>query len=108
MKDPEQPHADLPALMQILEISRKLAQPHELQAVLGQVIDAGRELLSAERGSVFLHYPQTGQLCTTVATGTGQICVRLDQGIVGYCASDRRFPLRRVGHVRQSVHHRCR
>lgn len=73
----------------ILDVARDLAKPRDLQTLLSDIVDAVREVLNAERGSVFLHDPATGDLYTTVATGTGEIRVPPGRGIAGECAQTR-------------------
>lgn len=73
----------------LLDVARALAQPLDLQAMLEQIVDAARDLLDAERGSVFLHDADSGELFTTVATGTGTIRVPPGRGIAGECAQRR-------------------
>ena len=46
--------ADTQALRQILEVTRKLAAPFDLDTMLAEVVDASREVLNADRGTVFL------------------------------------------------------
>ena len=38
----------------ILDVTRKLAQPHELHELLDYVVDAGTSVLSAEKGALWL------------------------------------------------------
>ncbi len=73
----------------LLDVARALAEPLDLQDLLSRIVDAARDLLDAERGSVFLRDARTGELCTTVATGTGEIRVPQGRGIVGECAEIR-------------------
>lgn len=73
----------------LLDVTRALAHPLDLRALLAQIVDAGRELLDAERGSVFLHDPATGELYTLVATGSGEIRIPPGRGIAGECAQKR-------------------
>jgi len=73
----------------LLDVTRSLAQQLDLQSLLSSIVDAARDLLDAERGSVFLHDEGTGELYTTVATGTEQIRVPPGRGIVGECAQTR-------------------
>ena len=79
------------SLLHVLEVSRKLAVPCDLHEVLELVIDAGREVLHADRGTVFLLDEERNELFSTVGTGVkdGQIRVSIDQGIVGRCARAR-------------------
>ncbi len=73
----------------LLDVARALAQPTDVHALLERIVDAARELLHAERGSVFLHDAATEELFTTVATGTGEIRLPRGRGIAGECASRR-------------------
>lgn len=77
------------SLLRVMEVTRKLAAPFELAQVLEQVIDAGREVLQADRGSVFLYDPATQELFSTVATGSSPIRLGISQGIAGECATTR-------------------
>jgi phosphoserine phosphatase len=70
----------------LLDVARAMARPLDLQTLLAGIVDAARDLLDAERGSVFLYDPATGDLVTTVATGTQEIRVPRGRGIVGECA----------------------
>lgn len=81
---------DAQALEWILEVTRALARPLELEAMLEQVIDAGRSILGADRGTVFLYDAATDELVSKVATGTGELRVPANRGIVGECARTRR------------------
>jgi phosphoserine phosphatase len=78
------------ALERVLEITRHLALPLDLRTLLTEVIDAAREALDAERGSVFLYDAAAGELVTTVATGERELRIPADKGIVGECAQSRR------------------
>jgi phosphoserine phosphatase len=74
---------------QLLDVARALAQPTDLRVLLEQIVDAARDLLDAERGSVFLHDPSTGELFTTVATDSGEIRLPPGRGLAGECAQRR-------------------
>ena len=73
----------------LLDVARALAAPLDLKTLLSRIVDAARDLLQAERGSVFLHDAASGELYTTVATGSGEIRVPQGRGIVGECAQHR-------------------
>lgn len=77
------------ALERILEVTRALARPLELEAMLEQIVDAGRQILSADRGTVFLYESETEELVSKVATGSGELRVPASAGIVGECARTR-------------------
>ena len=83
------PALDHGVLEQILEITRQLARAFDLQTLLERVIDQGRALLRADRGTVFLYDADSDELFSTVATGTGELRIPADRGIVGECARTR-------------------
>jgi phosphoserine phosphatase len=78
------------ALLQILEVTRKLAAPFDLPAVLGESGEAARSVLRAERATVWLYDPDHGQL---VLTGEDphlvSVRANLSQGILGLTARSR-------------------
>lgn len=81
---------DAAALERLLETTRRLAGPVDLRTLLGEVIDVAREVLDADRGTVFLYDADTEELEVSIATGLETIRVPADQGIVGECAQTRR------------------
>ena len=81
---------DREVLERILEVTRELARPLDLQTMLERVIDEGRTVLRADRGTVFLYDSDTDELFSTVATGTDTFRIPADRGIVGECARTRR------------------
>lgn len=81
------PHA---ALMGLLAVSRQLAAPMDLATLLSLVIDAGREVLATERGSVLLYDARERELYAKVATGHNDIRLTIDSGIAGACARTRK------------------
>lgn len=82
---------DAAALERLLETTRRLARPVDLQTLLGQVIDVAREVLDAERGTVFLYEEDTEELVVSIGTGLETIRLPADRGIVGECAQTRRI-----------------
>lgn len=76
-------------LERVLEVTRQLARPLDLTAMLEQVIEAARGVLRAERGTVFLYDAATDELFSAVATGTGTLRFPAGRGIVGECARTR-------------------
>lgn len=79
------------ALRQILEVTRKLAAPFDLDTMLAEVVNAARNILNAERGSVFLYEPESDELVIRVATGMGTVRIPANKGIVGEAAQTRRL-----------------
>lgn len=76
-------------LWRILEVTRQLGAPLDLSQLLEQVVEAARDVLKADRGTVFLYDDQTEQLHSTVATGSKEIRFAATAGIAGQCAQTR-------------------
>ena len=77
------------ALNQILEVTRKLAAPFDLDTMLSEVVNAARSILDAERGTVFLYDEEADELVVKVATKLGTVRIPANKGIVGECAQKR-------------------
>lgn len=77
---------DTQALQRILEVTRKLAAPFDLDTMLTEVVDASRRILDADRGTVFLYDSSAEELVVRVGTGLEQIRIPADKGIVGESA----------------------
>lgn len=78
------------ALLQILEVTRKLAAPFDLQTVLAEVGEAARSVLRAERATVWLLEPETGMLALTgTPPHVAPVRSSLDRGILGLTARTR-------------------
>lgn len=82
---------DTAALRQILEVTRKLAAPFDLDTMLTEVVDASREVLDADRGTVFLYDEAADELVLRVGTGMDHIRIPADKGIVGESAQTRQL-----------------
>lgn len=78
--------ADLAAL---LSVTRALAAPFDLKAMLGEVVAAAKQVLRAERGSVWLYDAAAEELVLEVATGIAPVRVPSGRGLVGVCAHQR-------------------
>ena len=72
-------------LSRLLEVTRDLARPFELSTMLYAVVDAAKELLDAEAGTVWQYHPDENELELRVARGLDPIRVPADRGIVGEC-----------------------
>ena len=68
----------------VLDISRMLAVPTDLDALLVRLAEACTELLGCERASIFLHDPRTHELWTKVALKSPPIRVPAHVGVVGH------------------------
>ena len=84
-------HLQTQALNQILEVTRKLAAPFDLDTMLKEVVDASRSILDADRGTVFLYDEENDELVIRVATGIEPIRLPADKGIVGESAQTRKL-----------------
>lgn len=73
----------------ILAVASKLAAPFDLKTMLREVVDAAKQVLDAERGSVWLYDPASDELVLEVATGVGEVRVPAGKGLVGSCARSR-------------------
>jgi sigma-B regulation protein RsbU (phosphoserine phosphatase) len=78
-------------LRKILEVTRKLAAPYDLDTMLTEVVNASREILDAERGTVFLYDEVADGLVVRVGTDLRHIRIPADKGIVGESAQSRKL-----------------
>ena len=77
---------DAANVLRVLDVSRQLAAPLDLDELLTLVIDVGREVLGADRGTVFLYDEQRRELFSQVATGEKELRLSVDTGsIAGDC-----------------------
>src|SRR6185503_19057758 len=65
----------------VLDISKMLAVPSDLDPLLFRIAEAATELLECERASIFLHDPLTNELWTKVALKTTEIRIPTHAGI---------------------------
>lgn len=82
---------DTQALRQILEVTRKLAAPFDLDTMLAEVVNASRDILNADRGTVFLYDSDSNELVVRVGTELENIRIPADMGIVGESAQSRKL-----------------
>ncbi len=76
----------------ILRVSRRLASTSDLGEVLGVIIDALRDLLGADRASVFQYDPARHELFATKAHGLpADLRLPADKGIIGEAARTRQI-----------------
>lgn len=76
-------------LRKVLEVTRKLAAPYDLDTMLTEVVNASREVLNADRGTVFLYDEATNELVVRVGTDLDHIRIPADKGVVGESAQTR-------------------
>lgn len=67
-------------LRTILGVTSALAAPFDLVTMLGEVVAAAKQVLDAERGSVWLRDPATDDLALEVATGLRPVRVKSGVG----------------------------
>ena len=73
------------SLRRILDVTRDLARPFDLSTMLYAVVDAAKDLLDAEGGTVWQYHAEDNELETRVARGLGAVRIPADRGIVGEC-----------------------
>jgi phosphoserine phosphatase RsbU/P len=76
-------------LEKVLEITRELAQPLELNDLLAKIVEAALQILDAERGTVFLYDAAADVLVSRVATGSGELRLPANRGFAGECVKTR-------------------
>lgn len=77
-------------LQKVLDVTRALAAPFDLLAMLGEVTAAARQVLQAERASVWLYEASSEELVLKVAADVQDVRIPLGTGLVGACARERR------------------
>jgi phosphoserine phosphatase len=76
-------------LQAILAVTRALAAPFDLYAMLGEVVGAAKQVLRAERASVWLYDAATDELVLEVAIGIKPVRIPAGTGLAGSCARNR-------------------
>jgi phosphoserine phosphatase len=84
-----QSRLSVPDLEAILAVTSKLAAPFDLMTMLAEVVNAAKQVLHADRSSVWLYDPAADELVLEIATGIAPVRVPASAGIVGACARDR-------------------
>lgn len=87
----DQSNRETQALRRILEVTRKLAAPFDLDTMLAEVVAASLSILDAERGTVFLYDEAADELVVRVATELGSIRIPANKGVVGESAKTRKL-----------------
>src|SRR5258705_4896426 len=73
----------------ILALAGKLAAPFDLTTMLREVVGAAKQVLEADRGTVWLYDPKADELILEVATDIAPIRIPAGTGLVGTCARNR-------------------
>ena len=77
------------ALKRVLDVTRKLAAPFDLATMLAEVVQAAKQVLKADGGTLWLYEPGPNELVMRVATGIEPVRMSADRGIVGECVRTR-------------------
>lgn len=90
-KDPSNapPSLSQESLARILQVTQKLARPFDLVNLLTEVIEAGKSVLLADRGAVWLHDPNQRDLVMKAPRFDPAPRVRTGEGLVGKCFKTR-------------------
>ena len=80
-------------LERILEITRELARPLDLDTLLARVVAAALDILDAERASVFLYDQAADVLVSRVATGAPELRIPANRGFAGESVRTRQVVL---------------
>jgi phosphoserine phosphatase RsbU/P len=75
----------------ILAVTSKLAAPFDLMTMLAEVVGAAKQVLQADRGSVWLYDAAADELVLEIATGIAPVRVPAGAGLAGACARTRRI-----------------
>ncbi len=86
---PQQRRHSARDLETILGVTSALAAPFDLMTMLAEVVGAAKQVLNADRGSVWLYDPAADELVLEVATGIRPVRVPAGAGLVGACARNR-------------------
>jgi len=73
----------------ILDVATALAAPFDLATMLAEVINAAKQVLDADRGSVWLYDARADELVLEIATDMRTVRVPAGAGLVGACARRR-------------------
>ena len=91
MSEPQRDALSARDLAVILEVTRGLAAPFDLTTMLTAVTAAARQVLRAERSSVWLYDEGAGELVLKVSSDIRDVRIPVGAGLVGACARDRQI-----------------
>jgi phosphoserine phosphatase len=83
-------HLSRADLETVLAVTRALAAPFDLSTMLAAVTSAARDVLRAERSSVWLLDVDAGELVLEVSSDARHIRIPITRGLAGACALERR------------------
>lgn len=82
-------HLSADDLEAILGVTSRLAAPFDLATMLTEVVDAAKQVLKADRGSVWLYEAARDELVLEIGTGLAAVRIPAGTGVVGACARSR-------------------
>jgi phosphoserine phosphatase RsbU/P len=88
---PNKRRLSVPDMEAILAVTSKLAAPFDLKTMLSEVVSAAKQVLRAERGTVWLYDAAADQLVIEVATGFAPVRIPTSLGLAGACARNRQI-----------------
>jgi len=88
---PNKRRLSVPDMEAILAVTSKLAAPFDLRTMLSEVVSAAKQVLRAERGTVWLYDAAADQLVIEVATGFAPVRIPTSLGLAGACARNRQI-----------------
>ena len=77
------------AFEKVLDVTRRLAAPFDLSTMLVAVTEAAKQVLEAERCSVWLYDAATDEMVLEVASDVARVRIPIGHGLVGACARSR-------------------
>lgn len=83
------PRLSQDAVARILDVAHKLAQPLDLLHMLGEVVDAGKSVLTADKAALWLYEPDRGELVMKVPRLKMAPRIAIGDGLVGQCLANR-------------------
>ena len=75
----------------VLAVTSKLAAPFDLLTMLSEVVSTAKQVLKADRVSVWLYDAAADELVLEIATGIAPVRVPAGAGLAGACANTRRI-----------------
>src|SRR2546423_11828332 len=88
---PNKRRLSVPDMEAILAVTSKLAAPFDLKTMLSEVVSAAKQILRADRGTVWLYDAAADQLVIEIATGFAPVRIPTTVGLAGACARQPRI-----------------
>ena len=78
-------------VLELLQLTHKLAAHFDLDSLLAEVLETGMRLLDAEMGALWLYEQETRELVSVLPRLDAPVRVTEGQGMCGICAAERRI-----------------